>query len=200
MFVRTIALRSSIIVTLGATAVSACDTVTTDAPEPGVAAMALEDADLSSSANATWPVDFVVEGSAGIAVPSIRIDVPAGIAALERRAAAERLENVHPGLPGVLAPSTSWTRSTAPARADHPGRDGLELTLFDGKTGEVVGRTVVEDKRDALHVEIADPCRTLPRCALHLRLEARWLGGDAVRVSPDFEVTSALGRIHLLGE
>jgi len=192
MSTRTITLRSSIIITLGAVTVSACDGLATsdDAGDgPAVAAMALEDADLPSGARAAWQVDLELD-----AAPHVRIVVPAGIAALERRAAAERVEGVHLIEPGMLA------RSAAPHRFTAPVREGLELSLFDGRTGALVGQTVVEDEREALLVELEDPCQARPRCALRLRLEARWLGRDGVRVSPDLEIASALGRIHVIGE
>ncbi|MCC6624175.1 MAG: hypothetical protein IT385_23190 [Deltaproteobacteria bacterium] len=189
---RTVTLRSSILVVIGAATVTACDSLSTaddTRVEPAVAAMALEDAHLPTGGRAAWQVEVEVESAA-----PLRITVPAGVAALERRAAAERVEGVHMIEPGMLA------RSAAPTRFAAPARDGLELSLFDGRTGDLVAHTVVEDEREALLVEIEDPCQARPRCALRLRLEARWLGRDAVRVSPDFEIESALGQLHLLGE
>jgi len=192
MITRSINLRSSIIITLGAATLGACDGLTTtdDAiVEPAVAAMALEDQDLTTGARAAWHVDLELD-----AAPRVRIAVPVGIAALERRAAAQRVEGVHMIEPGMLA------RSAAPHRFTAPVREGLELSLFDGRTGDLVGQTVVADEREALLVELVDPCQDRARCALRLRLEARWLGRDDVRVSPDLEIESALGRIHVIAE
>ena len=73
----------------------------------------------------------------------------------------------------------------------------LALSLFDGRSGNELGFVVVENERDALLVEIEDPCNSRPRCALSLRLDARWLGDDAVRISPDFEVAAEHGAVRL---
>jgi len=189
---RTVTFRSAIIVTLGSAAICACDGLA--APDDAsadlaIAGIALADADLPSGSDASWHIDVELE-----AVPHVRITVPAGIAALERREDAERDEDVRMMKPGLLAGTALATRIIPPSG------DGLELSLFDRRTGELVGKTKVKGERKALFVELDDPCRSRPRCALRLRIHARWLGGAAVRVSPDVEIESALGRIRLVGE
>jgi len=185
-----LALRSSIrsVVTgaLGALSIGACDTLDAPADKADFIAehaAALQEVPLAPRGQAQWLIDLEIERTS-----LVEIRIPADV----RGPDLDRVLEAKPPVPR-RAIRDRFGKKSNPETEVFSG--GLELTLFDADTREVLGVALVEDDDTVLEASLRDPCAQRPRCLRQVMLRATWIGVDPVVVRPDIEIAGE-GHVH----